>query len=206
MQTRAACISKSIPERTRITTSTGLIRLHKAGEEPLLGPSDGTSIKNGALALGVAWPEGTNWQSLAALDHKQIKNIRLSVQNPTPQEVRFTLRYELNRPSVKAVTETYRLTPLELQMETKIEGDVDKIRLRLPVLAFDGQRASRITTERSEAKVQFGKSTQICLITNPPGQHWKRTGSWLESRNGYLEPVEAEVNGNHVALILYFAN
>ncbi len=182
--------------------STGLIRVHRTGVEALVGPTDGSAIKDGPLAVGIAWREGEQWQSLAGLGQGEVREARLTVQDATPQSVRFSVRYELNRPTVKAVVEHYELTPTQVRVTTEVEGEVEQIQVRFPALAFDGQRASRILVDGARAIVQLGHSRQVFAVESPGAVKLRRASGWIPCRNGYLEAIEGKVTGKRVIYTL----
>lgn len=182
--------------------STGLLRIHKAGIDPLVGPTDGAAIKDEPLAVGIAWREGDRWQPLAGLGQGQIASVALAVHEQTPQRVAFTIRYEVNRPVVQAVIETYELTPERVRVTAEVKGEVNSLLVRFPALAFDGQRASRITVSESTVTLRLDNSQQNFRVESPKGVVLRRTGKWVRSRNGYLEPIEGEVKGNRVVYTL----
>ncbi|MCS7186291.1 MAG: hypothetical protein RMK89_04985 [Armatimonadota bacterium] len=182
--------------------STGLLRVHKAGVEPLVGPSDGAAIKDEPLAVGIAWLEGDRWQPLAGLGRKQIANVSVSVHETKPQKVKFTVRYEINRPKMRAVFETYELTPKLVRVTTKVDGEVDKLLVRFPALTFDGQQETRIQVTGNSVTVKLGNSQQTFRVEEPSNVVLRRTGRKVRSRNGYLEPIEGEVEGKAVIYTL----
>lgn len=182
--------------------STGLLRVHKAGVDPLVGPSDGAAIRDEPLAIGIAWLEDNLWQPLAGLGRKQIVNTTVTVHEATPQQVRFEIRYEVNRPKVRAVVETYELTPEQVRVTVEVDGKVDKLLVRFPALAFDGQRTSLIQVFGNTATVRLDNSQQTFRVEEPSDVTLYRVGRYVRSRNGYLEPIEGEVRGRKVVYTL----
>ncbi len=183
--------------------STGLLRVHRKGVDPLVGPSDGAAIKDEPLAIGIAWREGDRWLPLAGLGQQQIARTEVTVHEQTPHQVAFTIRYEMNRDGrVKAVIETYEVTPKQVRVTVEVDGAVDCLLVRFPAIAFDGQRVSRIWVEGSMAIVQLGNSRQTFRVDAPEGVKLRRSGRWVKSRNGYLEPVEGEIIGKWVVYSL----
>ncbi|MCS7192547.1 MAG: hypothetical protein NZ937_06160 [Armatimonadetes bacterium] len=182
--------------------STGLLRVHKAGVEPLVGPSDGAAIKDEPLAVGIAWLENNQWQPLAGMGREQILNTTVNVHETNPKKVKFSIRYELNRPQVQAVVETYELTSDSVQVNAEVIGNVSKLLVRFPAMAFEGQRASRIQVIGNSVSVQIDDSRQTFRIEEPKNVSLRRTGRWIPSRNGYLEPIEGEVGSNRVTYTL----
>jgi hypothetical protein len=75
---------------------------------------------------------------------------------------------------------------------------VPQLRVRFPVLAFNGQRATQIIVDGPTASVALDKSKQVFRIESHPDAVLTRSGQWVSSRNGYLEWVEAEVKGRQV--------
>lgn len=182
--------------------STGLLRVHRKGVDGLVGPSDGAAIRDEPLAIGIAWLEGNKWQPLAGLGQGQIPRVKVIPYEQTPQRVAFTVRYELNRPQVREVVETYELTPTRVRVTAGVDGAVDRLLVRFPALAFDGQRASLITVNGDMATVRLGDSQQTFRLEVPKGVELRRTGRWVRCRNGYLEPIEGEVQSNQVTYTL----
>lgn len=182
--------------------STGLLRVHKKGINPLVGPSDGAAIKDEPLAIGIAWREDDRWQALAGLGREQIVRVSVTVQEATPKRVAFTVRYEVNRPQVHAVVEVYELTSEQVRVTAEVDGGVDSLLVRFPALAFDGQQASRISVIGNTATVQLDGSQQTFQVNEPSSVTLKRAGRWVYCRNGYLEPIEGEVKDKRVTYTL----
>jgi len=182
--------------------SSGLIRLHKAGVEGVVGPSDGTAIKNGALAVGIAWPQGHRWQSLAELDQTQIKRAQVFAKTATTNKVEFTIRYLIGLSNVQAVIENYELTPKSVRVTADVEGTVDRILVRFPALQFTGVRVARTEVSAAKTTVQLGKSRQTFVVESPPGVKLRRSGELQPTRNGFVEAIEGDVPGRRVIYTL----
>jgi hypothetical protein len=182
--------------------STGLIRVHRSGVDPLVGPSDGSAGSVGPLAVGVAWREGDRWQALAGLGADVIQRTTFAAAEAGPDRVKFTVRYHLGRPAVQAVEETYDLTPTQVRVTVVVDGEVSPLRMCFPALVFDGERAGRLALDGATATVQLGASRQVFRVESPPGAMLRRSGAWTPCRNGYLEAVEAEVSGPRVVYSL----
>lgn len=182
--------------------STGLLRVHRSGVEPLVGPSDGAAIKVTPMAIGIAWREGSRWMPLAAVGQPHPAVVTVTREAATPQQVRFTIRYEINRENVRAVIEHYELTPTRLLVMIEIDGSADRIQIRFPVLAFDGRSAARLSIADGTATVELAGSRQVFRVESPSGVKLRRTGEWISMRNGFLEPIEGEVPGKRVTFTL----
>ncbi|MDB6110367.1 MAG: hypothetical protein JWR69_2117 [Pedosphaera sp.] len=182
--------------------STGLIRVHKTGVDPLVGPTDGGAIQTQSLAAGVAWREGERWQSLSALGQRQIRAVVFSSLEAKPSVVRFNVYYELQRPGVVGVSETYELTPDQVRVTAELLGTTKELRVRFPALAFAGQHASKITLAGSKATVGHDRSTETFTVESPANTELQRSGEWIYSRNGYLEEIRGDVKEPRVTYTL----
>ncbi|HEX4120946.1 MAG TPA: hypothetical protein VH619_10045 [Verrucomicrobiae bacterium] len=177
--------------------STGLIRVHKTGVDPLVGPTDVSDRKDGSAAAGIAWREGDHWQSLAALTKKDIKRVEFSTEANKPGHVQFKVRYVLGSPHVSAVVENYDLTPERVEVAAEVQGETDQVRVRFPALAFDGANATRIEVKGAKASVQLNRSRENVSIVEP-SEGWVRTGTWTSFRNGFFEMIECDIPGKRV--------
>ncbi|MHB8524320.1 MAG: hypothetical protein ACYDH9_26670, partial [Limisphaerales bacterium] len=182
--------------------STGLLRVHRSGVDPLVGPSDGAAIKVTPMAIGIAWREGSRWMPLAAIGQPHPAVVTVTPEAATPKQVRFRIRYEINRENVRAVIEHYELTPARLRVTAEIDGSADKIQIRFPALAFDGERAAKLSTAGDSATVELAGSRQVFRVESPSGVKLRRTGEWISMRNGFLDPIAGEAAGKSVTFTL----
>ena len=182
--------------------STGLIRVHKAGCEPLIGPTDGSPAAHQPWAVGIAWREGSQWRPLAGLGAKDLKEVRLSVAEVTPERVRFTVRYLVERPNVTAIAETYELTPKQVRVAVEVEGQGTQLRARFPAFACDGLNISRISCDGPSARVELNGSSETFTVESPRNVELHATGQLVECRNGYFQGIEGEVKGTRVVYTL----
>ncbi len=182
--------------------STGLIRVHKSGVGALVGPSDSTPIKGGALATGIAWLGKDGWHSLAEMTGDKIKGAKLTVTESKTNLVKFAVRYELNQPDVTAMIENYEVTPDQIRVASEVQGDVSKIKVRFPALAFDGENAAQISINGAQASVALSGSHQTFTVESEAGIHLQRNGQWISCRNGFLEAIEGEISGQRVVYTL----
>ncbi|MDB6024660.1 MAG: hypothetical protein JWM68_883 [Verrucomicrobiales bacterium] len=175
--------------------STGLIRVHKAGLESLIGPSDSTAIHDEPLAIGIAWAENNGWKSLASFGHGAIKSAKFEMLKATSPALKFSVRYEIGSAATRSVSETYEVTPRKISVRAEVEGKTSKVRVRFPAFAFDGRDATQIVAEKSKVSVQLNGSRQTFAVESRLLKPLSRPGNWIPCRNGYLEMVEAEVKG-----------
>jgi hypothetical protein len=180
--------------------STGLIRVHKTGVDPLIGPTDTSAKKDGQVAVGIAWRNGDRWQSLAELTTKQIKSVEFTTaaEENKADHVRFKVKYILGEPDVQSISESYDLTPDRVEVTAEIEGHSDEVQVRYPAFAFDGASATRISLNGASASVQLGKSEAVFSVEEPPDCKLSRSGTWTTFRNGYFETIEGTVKGDSV--------
>lgn len=182
--------------------STGFIRIHKAGVEGVVGPSDASPLRRDPLAIGVAWRETNTWHALAAENFDFVRAPKLTVLKTTTTNVNFSLLYPVGRTNVASITEHYDLTPRRVQVTTTLQGTATDLRLRFPALVFTGVRATTLKLADATATVTLGKSRQTIQITDPPAATWQRTGEIVPHRNGYVEPLEATLATNRVVFTL----
>jgi hypothetical protein len=182
--------------------STGLIRVHKTGVQTLLGPTDGGTIQTQGLATGIAWREGEKWQSLAGLGQKQIRAVVFTPLEAKPASVQFNVFYELQRPTVLAVLETYELTPDQVRVTAEVQGPASELRVRFPALAFDGRQPPKITLAGAKATVTLNLNSETFSVESPSDTRLQRADERIYSRNGYLEEIWGDVKGKRAVYTL----
>ncbi len=177
--------------------STGLIRVQKSAVETLIGPTDSAPIKNEPLAVGVAWPEGGGWKSLASCGRGEIKSAKFELREAKARSVKFSVRYEMVSGPVKAVVENYEVAPEQAAVRAEVEG-ATHLQIRFPAFVFDGQDTSGLVLEKNKAAISLHGSREIFSVESPVGHALRRSGDWISCRNGYLEAIEGEVAGPSV--------
>jgi hypothetical protein len=182
--------------------STGLIRVHKAGVESLIGPSDSTAVNQDALAVGIAWREGENWKSLASLGSGQIKPVKFQLLEATPEVVKFSVRYEVGSVAARSVLERYEVTPEQVSVSTEVQGSTPGLQIRFPAFVFDGETVSEITIHDSQASVSLNGCKETFSVATPLDNPLHRSGAWIPCRNGFVQAIVAEVPGRNVAYTL----
>lgn len=182
--------------------STGLIRVQHAGLDTLPGPTDTPSIETEGLAVGVAWLERGRWQSLAGLGKNEIKEVKVTKLEEKLDHVRFAIRYQLGRPEIPSLTETYDLTPDGVRVTAEVEGKIKQLRVRFPAMAFDGERTMDIALKGAAATVSLPGESENFRIESPTGVELRRTGKWVSCRNGFLEEIYGEFKGRRVTYLL----
>ncbi len=182
--------------------STGLIRVHKIGVDSLVGPSDSAPANAMPLAVGIAWRKGDRWQPLAAFTRGRAKRVSVDVQEQRPDRVRFTITYELDQESVRAVRMDYDLTPERIRVTARVEGDTPQVQVRFPALVFDGRAAATVTVEGAKATVRLRNSREVFTVDTPLAEGLRLSQRPVSSRNGFLEAIEGVCNGRRVVYTL----
>ena len=157
---------------------TGLLRIHRMGCNPQLGPSDGLSadaeyaLPDGprtTAAVGVAWRDSSgNWRSLAENGYLHGKpagrstpiEFKLSDVTESPQRVTFSLTYNGNFDGPEKIVERYVLTPDNVEVTAELVGYNGPTRYLWPVLANDGAGELDIKVSNKQVCVTAGGTTQ----------------------------------------------
>jgi hypothetical protein len=201
--------------------ATGLQRVHRVGvpfsalsdstvEHRSYGEADGPGA---AMAPGIQWKlkdgKDDEWDSLARAnlaDSKQplnsqvgaVKDVELSVQQGTAQQVAFTLRWTLvaTEGENRVVTQQYSIDEGGVECAESISGGAAPTLTRLasPVLVFDGMEKSNIEIEGKSAKVTHrGCTLTWQLETEASGL--KLDGPQLPCHTGMMQALAADLPG-----------
>jgi hypothetical protein len=169
---------------------TGLLRVHVAGGNPQLGPSDGVAAP-GLVALGTAWRDpGGPWRRLGGLKTAG----RVDVLEETPQRVRFRVVYEASVGEPARVEQDVSVEPESVTVEDRITGPSGGLRVELPALTSDGAEATDIHLAGAIVRLSLrGAANEVTLLS--PAGSFRRTGETHDHRNGRVEVLAAEVAG-----------
>lgn len=182
--------------------STGLLRVQKAGVDPLVGPTDGSAIDDAPLAVGIAWPEGDGFEPLAVMGQGKITGSQVRIKSASPEDVRFSVLYQVGRPSVQSVLESYELTPGRVRVTAQLKGETSQLQIRFPVLLFDGEHSLHMAVAGDSASVELGKSSETYRVESPPGVKLRLEKDIVKSRNGFLGVIKGEANSNTIVYTL----
>ena len=178
--------------------STGLIRVHKAGVEPLVGPSDVPPANDFPMATGVAWKGTNRWESLAGWPRERISKIEFQPLMTKTNQVKFSVTYTVDGASIQSLTEIYALDGKEVDVTTTIHGKTAQTKVQFPAFVFDGANASIIGISNSVATVTLNNSRQTFSVASKLAEPLHRSGQLIATRNGFVEAIEAEMKGKTV--------
>jgi hypothetical protein len=186
---------------------TGLLRVHRVGvaHETL---SDGVTAAASyqlparptrSMALGPEWRDRSGaWHPLAAhgRDDLDPAGFELVSASTTRVEMRLTYRGRL-RGGATGVGEHVVLTPERVEIDHRVEGEVQAVRQCWPMLATDGAKPSVITVAGKTATVtREGRSFRFETLSD--GAVVSRLGVLEPCRNGFMDACVAHVPGRTV--------
>jgi len=143
--------------------ATGLIRVHRKGVPPQLGPSDSLLASSSystpvdsplTLGVGVSWQDGTGtWRTLGSMVPT---SATLTTLEQSRDRVAFNVTYSGGLTGVSGVTERYVLTPQGVTLTTEVAGYSGPLRYVWPVLSHDGKTASTLAVVGNTLSVAQG--------------------------------------------------
>ncbi len=198
--------------------ASGLMRVHKAGvalspftsnsaPDRHQGPSD-DKLKV-ALTPGLQWKNGAtdaNWHSLADAripnpnpnNPAIVKNAEINIEAQTPQQVRFSINYDLSGPNMRPVQENYTIGALGVDITTQLtlrasDGPLGATRLAFPALVSDGARDTQITIDGSRVTIRRAGGILTWEARAPQGLTPRLEGPRIATRNGYVQALVADL-------------
>jgi hypothetical protein len=182
--------------------ATGLIRIHRKGVDPQIGPSDALSAEAVSLypkgaprttaAVGAAWKNAAGeWVRLAEFGAGKIGGAELKVASEDVKDVRFTLGYQGNFSGPKTVVESYQVVPGKVTQVTELSGYTGPMRLIVPVLADNGKEKTKIEVTGKKVSVSLGGST--VSFTSPEAEKVSVEETLYPSKNGWYRLGVAEL-------------
>ena len=184
----------------QIYNPTGILRIHILGSNPQLGPSDGCASKFSgegiSVATGPSWKNASGrWTSLATLKPEYPS---IEIMEETRKTARFRVTYHLADGQDKPLTliETITVERGRITIEDEIEGDITGMRVTWPMLVFNGEVFSHIQMDGNAAVIELeGQKIKFQLV-EPALVYPLRSGSLYPHRNGIVEPLTFEFQGN----------
>ncbi|MEO7098799.1 MAG: hypothetical protein ABI162_05520 [Luteolibacter sp.] len=191
--------------------ATGLIRIHRKGIAPQIGPSDGLltaaayTTPNDSLVItgvGVSWQDsGGTWRTLGAM-HSEITSVTVTPISQSPSRVVFDVTYAGTLPNVTSITEHYFVTADGVQLTTELSGYSGPLRYMWPVLSNDGKTISTIGVSGKTVSVSQGGGTPQ-TFTAPGAQSVSVGSTDYSNHNGWARLATAEFpNGGGVTLLI----
>jgi hypothetical protein len=181
---------------------TGLLRVHRTGCDPQLGPSDGlTSDTSYSIqtpprthaAVGAAWKAADgSWRSLAEMGGGTTTGT-LANAKESPERVAFDIVYAGSFDGPTTVVEHYELTPTELKLTVDLPGYSGPARMQWPLLSDNGAEKTRIETEGRTVRVTLGGHSNS--FTAPGASRVQVGETPYGYRNGYARVATADFAG-----------
>ena len=186
---------------------TGLLRVHRFAV-PFEALSDGVTAAASyqlstkptrSMALGPEWRDRSGaWHALAGhgRDDLDLTEFVLVSASTKRVEMRLTYRGRL-RGGATAITEHVTLAPERVDIEHRVDGDIDGVRQCWPMLATDGATPSVIAVTGKAASVtRDSRRFRFEALTD--GAVVSRLGVAEPCRNGFMDACVAEVPGRVV--------
>jgi hypothetical protein len=154
--------------------ATGLIRVHKKGFNPQLGPSDSLTTElvyevpkepRTNAAIGVGWRDANGkWRRLAEYETDKISNIELNDVHAEPSKVTFTLIYNGYFSGPSKVIEHYTITPTRVELKTELPNYTGPVQMAWPVLDDIGDAKTSISVNGTTVSVTLANETQTYTL------------------------------------------
>ena len=186
---------------------TGLLRVHRSGLPPET-LSDGVSVSASyqlpsrptrSLALGPEWRDRTGtWHALADHGRDDLEPSEFGLVSASRSRLEFRLTYRGRlRGGATAIAEHVVATPTGVEIEHRVDGDIDSVRQCWPMLGTDGATPSAITVDGRVASVtRGGRGFRFEALTG--GAIVSHLGLREPCRNGFMDACVAEVAGKAV--------
>ena len=186
---------------------TGLLRVHRFAVPPET-LSDGVTAaasyqlpKKPALSMGLGpeWRDRAGaWHALADHGREDLDPAEFALVSASTARVEFRLSYRGRlRGGATAIAEHVVVAPDRVEIEHRVDGDVETVRQCWPMLATDGTTPSVIavtgkaaSVTRDSRRFRFEALTDGAVVT--------RLGASEPCRNGFMDACVAEVRGRTV--------
>ena len=151
------------------------------------------------MALGPEWHDRSGtWHSLADHGRDDLGPTECALLSSAPTRIELQLSYRGRlRGGASGVVERVLLTNGRVEIEHRVDGDVDAVRQCWPMLASDGATPSRVTAEGKVASVtREGRGFSFEALTD--GAVVSRLGVSEPCRNGFMDACVAQAPGKAV--------
>jgi hypothetical protein len=184
----------------QIYNPTGILRIHILGSHPQLGPSDGCAMKYSgegiSIATGPSWQESDGtWSSLAEM---MPDDPIIEIIDESAEIVQFRVTYNIKHSKEKSikVIETIKVERGSITIEDELIGDITKMKVTWPMLTFNGKISTNIKIDKKTAILELEGQQIKFQVIEPENVSLLRSGNQYEHRNGIIEPLVAEFQGN----------
>jgi hypothetical protein len=181
---------------------TGLLRVHKKGFNPQLGPSDGliatkaetypAEAPRTVAAVGPAWKDvNGEWKRLAEYPGRDISGAKVVDATSNPSRVTFGVVYDGYFSGPRQVIERYVITPQQVELTVELPNYSGPTRITIPLLADLGDATkTQIVTTDTTARVTLATETQT--FTAPAASSVTADETRYPFRNGWSRLAVAE--------------
>jgi hypothetical protein len=182
--------------------ATGLLRVHKKGFNPQLGPSEGlistktetypADAPRTTAAIGAAWKDvNGNWKRLAEYPGRDISTTSVVDVQAEPNRVSFTVIYQGYFSGPHLVTEHYVVTPDQVEQTIELPGYAGPVRITFPVLADLGDGKNTDIAPRDQT-VSVSLTGHTQTFTGPGASSVTVEDARYPFRNGWARLGIAE--------------
>ena len=149
-----------------------------------------------------------DWVKLAELTGR--KPI-VEVLDATIEQVQFKVTYRLdergtgtfvgvkqaNSIATVLVSEIFTITPIEVLVENSVQGaGISQMRVYYPMLISDGENETDVQIDQSSLRLKLRDKNFLLEVLEPSATRLIRSKQKLNHRNGLVEPVYWNVDGN----------
>ena len=147
---------------------------------------------------------GRSWRSLADFtgaayaDKAQpltVRSAELTVVAETPQQVQFTLKYNLDGSGAARVTEEYTVTRGGIDvLVSRLDGPAPAAtRLLFPALVSDGVADTTVTTNGARADIVYAGNNMTLAVSQPAAVELALEGPRVPTHNGFVRALAADL-------------
>jgi hypothetical protein len=181
---------------------TGLLRMHRFAV-PTETLSDGVTAAASyqlptkptrSMALGPEWRDRSGvWHTLAAHGRDDLDPAEFVLVSASTRRVEFRLTYRGRlRGGATSIAEHVTLAPERVEIDHRVDGDVDAVRQCWPMLATDGAKPSVITVAGKTVSVTR-ESRRLRFEALTDGAVVSRLGVSEPCRNGLMDACLVQV-------------
>ena len=178
---------------------TGLLRVHQAGGDPILGPNDVPAADDYPMNIGVAWREftGGDWVHLASHGQHTDITTKLAASDSSDGTRTITMVYSIPS-SGHTITERYDLSLTGVDVSITVDGAVEALTLTYPCHISDGKLSPQILIEGTVLQTSIDGTTRTFSVTTPGAGPLTMQDEKVAYRNGYVQCVTSTIMGRTI--------